>query len=111
VALELWAAVLSCPEPDLAIVGFGRLDAPSDAGLPAPLRLRRNEAEPGIRGQAKADQLNDQHAFVRTEHRLLSVGDLVGFGISHPCTGFDKWRLLPVVDADYAVVDAVRTYF
>jgi D-serine deaminase-like pyridoxal phosphate-dependent protein len=37
--------------------------------------------------------------------------DLVAFGISHPCTGFDKWRLLPVVDENYAVIDAVRTYF
>jgi D-serine dehydratase len=110
-ALELWAAVLSCPEPDLAIVGFGRRDAPFDAGLPVALRLRRNEAETPVRGQAKVEQLNDQHAFVRTETGLLSVGDLVGFGVSHPCTGFDKWRLLPVVDADYAVVDAVRTYF
>ena len=25
----------------------------------------------------------------------LAVGDLVGCGISHPCTTFDKWRLIP----------------
>lgn len=110
-ALELWAAVLSCPEPDLAIVGFGRRDAPFDDGLPVPLRLRRDEAETSIHGRTQVEQLNDQHAFVRTEPGLLIVGDLVGFGVSHPCTGFDKWRLLPVVDEDYAVIDAVRTYF
>jgi D-serine dehydratase len=110
-ALELWAAVLSCPEPDLAIVGFGRRDAPFDAGLPVPLRLRREEADTPIRGLARVEQLNDQHAFVRTEPGLFTVGDLAGFGISHPCTAFDKWRLLPVVDGGYAVTGAVRTYF
>ena len=36
---------------------------------------------------------------------------LVGCGISHPCTAFDKWRLIPVVDDDYTVVDAVLTFF
>ena len=41
----------------------------------------------------------------------LRVGDLVGCGISHPCTAFDKWRLIPVVDDNYGVVDAVLTYF
>ena len=110
-ALELWAAVLSCPEPDLAIVGFGRRDAPFDAGLPVPLRLRREDAETPLRGRARVEQLNDQHAFVRTEPGLFAVGDLAGFGVSHPCTAFDKWRLLPVVDGDYAVTGAVRTYF
>lgn len=115
-ALELWAAVLSVPEPDLAIVGFGRRDAPFDAGLPVPLRLRsgetgREQAETPVLGRARVEQLNDQHAFVRTEPGLFSVGDLAGFGISHPCTGFDKWRLLPVVDGQYAVTGAVRTYF
>jgi D-serine deaminase-like pyridoxal phosphate-dependent protein len=56
--------------------------------------------------------LNDQHAFVRVEAgEELAVGDLVGCGISHPCTAFDKWRLIPVVDGGYAFVDAVRTFF
>jgi D-serine dehydratase len=110
-ALELWAAVLSCPEPDLAIVGFGRRDAPFDAGLPVPLLLRRGDAETPLGGRARVEQLNDQHAFVRTEPGLFAVGDLAGFGVSHPCTAFDKWRLLPVVDGDYAVTGAVRTYF
>ena len=41
----------------------------------------------------------------------LKVGDLVGCGISHPCTAFDKWRLIPVVDEAYRVIDAVLTYF
>ena len=41
----------------------------------------------------------------------LAVGDLVGFGISHPCLTFDKWRVLHLVDADYTVLNSVRTYF
>src|SRR5262249_18829642 len=35
-ALELWCTVLSRPEPELAIVGFGRRDAPFDSGYPLP---------------------------------------------------------------------------
>ena len=39
------------------------------------------------------------------------VGDRVGLGISHPCTTFDKWHWMPIVDADYAVRDAIAIYF
>ena len=56
--------------------------------------------------------LNDQHAFLDLPPELpLAVGDMAAVGISHPCTTFDKWRLLPVVDDDYTVVEAVRTFF
>jgi D-serine dehydratase len=49
---------------------------------------------------------------VRTPtHSPLRVGDLVSFGISHPCTTFDKWRLLWVVDDDYTVTEGIRTFF
>jgi D-serine deaminase-like pyridoxal phosphate-dependent protein len=41
----------------------------------------------------------------------VKAGDLVSFGISHPCTAFDKWRVMPVVDDDYVVVDLITTYF
>jgi D-serine deaminase-like pyridoxal phosphate-dependent protein len=41
----------------------------------------------------------------------VQVGDRVGFGISHPCTAFDKWREVAIVDEDYNVVDTVSTYF
>ena len=41
----------------------------------------------------------------------LAVGDIVGFGIGHPCTTFDKWQLLYLVDDAYNVTGAVRTYF
>lgn len=111
-AMELWAVVASRPEPDLAIIGFGRRDASFDAGMPVPLTRRRGEDSHDLRGLATVEHLNDQHAFVRLRSPdVLAVGDLVGFGISHPCTSFDKWRLIPVVDDEYAVVDAVRTFF
>ena len=55
---------------------------------------------------------DNQHAFLRTDAGLRP-GDLVSFGISHPCTAFDKWRVIPVVDSweSDRVVELVRTYF
>jgi D-serine deaminase-like pyridoxal phosphate-dependent protein len=58
--------------------------------------------------------MDDHHGYVTydvAEGPALEPGDLVGFGISHPCTAFDKWQVLPVVDADHRVVDVVRTHF
>ncbi|MEU6807239.1 amino acid deaminase, partial [Streptomyces neyagawaensis] len=56
--------------------------------------------------------LSDQHAWLRTPAGAgVSVGDWVGLGLSHPCTSFDKWKLIPVVEADGTVVEYVRTYF
>jgi D-serine dehydratase len=60
----------------------------------------------------QVQKLNDQHAYLRVPDGVdLNVGDLVGCGISHPCTTFDKWQLLFEVDDDYTVVDALRTFF
>jgi len=114
-ALELWAQVVSAPEPGLALAGFGRRDAPVDSGMPVPLRLRP-AAHPGderdIRGLVEVAKLDDQHAYLHPEPGVeLRPGDLVCLGISHPCTAFDRWRAIPIVDADYRVVDVVRTYF
>jgi len=114
-ALELWAHVLSRPEPDLALLGAGRRDVAFDQGLPIPLRVRRPDGS-SISVAAADDwqvtALNDQHAFLRLPAGAsLSVGDLVCLGISHPCTTFDKWRVIPVVDAEDRVVDAVQTFF
>jgi len=107
-ALEIWGEVLSRPEPGLAIVGFGRRDAPFDAGLPVPQRRRDLSPLTGW----ETTELNDQHAFLRGGGGdPLEVGDLVGFGISHPCTAFDKWRVIPVVDDELRVTGAVRTFF
>ena len=110
-AFEVWGVVLSRPEPELVLVGLGKRDVSHDVDLPLPqLAYDRN----GLRDVAglTVTALNDQHAYVRIPTReTLKVGDLLGCGISHPCTAFDKWRLIPVVDDHYTVVDAIATFF
>jgi D-serine dehydratase len=107
-ALELWARVLSCPEPGLAIAGFGKRDAPYDIDLPVIREVRGGAAGgDGLRVAA----LNDQHAFIADPEGALRVGDVLRCGISHPCTAFDKWSLIPVLDDDDVIVDAIRTLF
>ncbi|QJD99918.1 amino acid deaminase [Massilia forsythiae] len=116
-ALEIWSVVQSRPEPDLAILGMGKRDASHDAGLPQPLLCHR--PGPGLPTALPAGceivKLNDQHAYLRLPEgpvrAALQVGDLVGCGISHPCTTFDRWPLLLGVDDDYAVRGAFNTFF
>jgi D-serine dehydratase len=56
--------------------------------------------------------LNDQHAHMACPPDSdIAVGDIIACGVSHPCTTFDKWQVLFVVDDDYTVVDAIRTFF
>jgi D-serine deaminase-like pyridoxal phosphate-dependent protein len=110
-ALELWSRVLSCPEPGLAICGFGKRDAPYDLDLPIPRSVRRDGGRPAPADGLEIAALNDQHAFVRDPDGALGVGDVLVSGVSHPCTAFDKWSLIAVLDDDDRVVDAVRTLF
>jgi D-serine deaminase-like pyridoxal phosphate-dependent protein len=103
--------VLSRPEPELALVGLGKRDVSHDVDLPRPELVESGEGLRRASGM-EVTELNDQHAYVRIPAGdPLAVGDLVGCGISHPCTAFDKWRLIPVVDDGYTVVDAVATFF
>jgi D-serine dehydratase len=110
-AIEVWGRVLSRPEPQLALLNLGRRDVSFDMGLPTPLWTARD----GRRSQANGlsvTALGDQHAWLEVPAAHdLAVGDLVGVGVSHPCTTFDKWRLLLLIDDDYAVVGGLRTYF
>jgi D-serine dehydratase len=111
-ALEVWGVALSRPEPQLALVGIGKRDVGFDMGLPIPLLAVSGEARRDVQGAISAVDINDQHLYLRvSEDDPLAVGDLVGCGITHPCTTFDRWRLIPVVDDDYRVVNTVRTYF
>lgn len=111
-AMELWAPVLSRPEPGLAIACAGRRDASIDQGLPIPLRARRPGGEERPAGQLTVTRLDDQHAYISVPGDFdLAPGDLVCLGVSHPCTTFDKWRVIPVVDDEYRVIDAVHTFF
>lgn len=117
-ALHGWARVISRPEPGLALVDAGKRDLPFDEGLPEVQAIRRH----GIGGTetlagATVSAMNDQHAFVRLdpEAEHVAVGDVLRLGISHPCTTFDKWQLIPVIDdasaAQPVLVDYVRTVF
>ena len=109
-ALELWAQVLSRPEPGLALLGAGRRDAGFDMGLPVPLRVMHEGVARRISGEVS--RLNDQHAYLRLDDGTALVpGDLVCLGISHPCTTLDKWRVIPVVNDDGRVIDTVHAFF
>ena len=112
-AMEIWGSVLSRPEPELAILGFGRRDVPFDEGFPVPTKIRTASGETvRVEGRFAVTALNDQHAYAQVEaDRSLEVGDLVACGISHPCSAFDRWRVIPVLDDRDRVVDAVATFF
>ena len=107
-ALELWARVLSVPEADLAILNYGKRDAGNDVGNPLPI-LKLGKKLEAFKGEI--EKLNDQHAFMKISPGTVAVGDIIGCGISHPCTNFDKWRLLPLVNDNYDVIDLVHTHF
>ncbi|HEY2561871.1 MAG TPA: amino acid deaminase [Caldimonas sp.] len=116
-ALEVWSRVQSCPEPGLAILTMGKRDASYDIEMPIP--RKRFRAGPDAPPRAvpagwTIAAMNDQHAYLRwgaDEADPPRVGDLIGCGISHPCTTFDKWRVLFTVDDAYRVTGAIRTYF
>lgn len=102
-ALSVWAQVISRPEPDLALVGMGRRDVSFDQDLPIPY---------GLSGQVT--KLNDQHAYLRLgpeDRDRVEVGTWLQFGVSHPCTVFDKWAMIPMLDHDNRVVELIRTFF
>ncbi len=100
-ALRVWSQVVSRPEPDLAVLTMGRRDVSFDQDLPVPYGLTT----------ARVVKLNDQHAYLRLGDEQVEVGDWLEFGISHPCTVFDKWPMIPLLDGDDRVVDLIRTFF
>lgn len=111
-ALEVWAVVQSLPEPDFAVVSLGKRDVGFDADLPRPIwHARAGDSVPRSLGdELRISKLYDQHACLEGTVDLR-VGDLIGFGISHPCTTFDRWRAIPVVDDHYCMADLVTTAF
>jgi D-serine dehydratase len=111
-ALESWAVVLSRPEPGLAIVGAGKRDLPYDVEMPIPLRLHRRAGEIASLSDCTVTKLMDQHAFLTVGPQLaIGAGDIVVFGLSHPCAAFDKAPLIPLIDDTYNVVDGIVTFF
>ncbi|MFJ8462722.1 amino acid deaminase [Streptomyces swartbergensis] len=110
-AFRLWTQVVSRPCAEQAFVNAGKRDAAYDLDLPFAQVIRRDGTERPATG-VSVTALSDQHAWLSTTPEAdLEVGDWVGLGLSHPCTSFDKWQLIPVAQADGTVVDYVRTFF
>jgi D-serine dehydratase len=114
-ALTVWGLIQSLPEPGLAILDVGKRDVSYDVDLPVAERWYRQGLHTmpvGLPEPAKATQINDQHLFLAvsspTQYR---VGDVIGLGISHPCTTFDKWRLLYVLDDQFEATEGILTFF
>lgn len=113
-AIHGWGRVVSRPEPGLAILDTGKRDLPFDEGLPMPQTVHGAVVSADVSAEVTA--VKDQHTFVRLpDNAPVDVGDIMRLGLSHPCTAFDKWTMLPVLDdatgPDPAVVDLVRTFF
>lgn len=109
-ALRAWAEVTSKPSAELALLTLGKRDISFDEGLPQPRSYRRSGVTAELSGHT-VTKVNDQHTFLALPpDSPLEVGDRVCFGLSHPCTVFDKWPLIPLV-AGENVTGFVRTYF
>ncbi|GAY19202.1 alanine racemase [Mycobacterium sp. shizuoka-1] len=114
-AMAVWAQVCSRPEPGLALLTMGRRDVSFDQDLPVPQRILLNGkwSDHCLAG-CRVVKLNDQHAFLEltpSAQRVVDVGSWIAFGVSHPCTVFDKWQLIPVLDERGRVIELVRTFF
>ncbi len=116
----VWGQVLSVPEPGLAVCGIGRRDVSFDIDLPVALWLRSQSDDgwlaPRELAGTRVTALNDQHLYLALDADKAGAGqvggpataqvrpgDVVGFGISHPCTTFDRWRVAAVVRGDEVV--------
>jgi D-serine dehydratase len=117
-ALEVISSVQSCPEPGLALLSMGKRDVSYDIDLPVPI-WQAAIGDAGVRyvpAHWEIKALNDQHAYLHfnpqspaSEHPY--VGQIIGSGISHPCTTFDKWRWMPIVNDDYVVTSGISIHF
>jgi D-serine deaminase-like pyridoxal phosphate-dependent protein len=106
-AIEVWAQVISAPEKDFGVLNLGKRDIGCDLHNPIPVAKYSNKLS---KFSGEIEKLNDQHGFMRSKEEF-AVSELIGLGISHPCTTFDKWRLIPLVNDNYDVVDCIHTFF
>jgi D-serine deaminase-like pyridoxal phosphate-dependent protein len=94
------------------VASAGRRDVAFDLGMPVPLRITRADGGEVPAGRLRVTRLDDQHAYLDVPPESpLAPGDLLCLGISHPCTTMDKWRVIPVADEQYRVIDAIHTFF
>lgn len=115
-ALELWAMVESLQDPFVAVTTMGLRDMPYDLGYPIPLCQYREarclRVLPIDDSPFVITGANDQHTYMSyAKGSDIRVGDLFSFGVSHPCTAFDKWDVLYRIDDDLNVIDALKTFF
>ncbi|MFI9449711.1 amino acid deaminase [Amycolatopsis sp. NPDC052450] len=112
-ALRAWAQVTSKPTDELALLTIGKRDASFDEGMPEPRLIRKGDGQTSALEGHSIQKMNDQHAFLTLPASSpVEVGDWIALGLSHPCTVFDKWPLIPVVGPDgETVLDFVRTHF
>jgi D-serine deaminase-like pyridoxal phosphate-dependent protein len=106
-AIEVWSQVISAPESGFGVLNLGKRDIGCDLHNPIPFAKYAGKVE---KFTGTIEKLNDQHGFMRSEDKF-AVSELIGLGISHPCTTFDKWKLIPLVNDDYDVVDLIHTFF
>ena len=114
-ALEVWAYVQSRPEPGRMIATMGKRDVGFDVTLPILEQWYR----PGLHAAPQPTDdlgavvaLNDQHAHIEVpKDAPFQVGDLLSFGVSHPCTTFDRWQLIYEIDDAHNVIGAIKTFF
>ena len=110
-ALEVWAYVISRPEPTKLVIGLGKRDVAFDAGLPIAERGYRNGEQISVKGIV-ATAVMDQHTFIEVSEECdLQVGDVIAFSTSHPCLTFDKWRYIAISDDQHQVTNWVETCF
>ena len=114
-ALEVWTMVQSVPEDGLALLTGGRRDLSYDQEMPIPQQwaVRGSLHSSAVPPSWTISALNDHHAYLRFDPQgpLPQVGDRVSLGISHPCTTFDKWRWVALVEDGGAITGAVQTQF
>lgn len=113
-ALEIWGTLQSRPESGWAYANIGKRDISHDIDLPVIVSAWRDGQPldmPGL-GELTVDRLSDQHAHIELPASIdLRFGDHLAFGVSHPCTTFDKWRFMYEVDDDNRIVDIIATFF
>ena len=108
-ALTVRAAVVSAPEPGTVVVGAGKRDLPYDVEPPVVVAV--HDADGRARVPAgRVRSMYDQHT-VLTGADGLAVADVVTFGISHPCSAFDRWPAYVVTDGSGRQVDVWTTRF
>ena len=117
-ALEVISSVQSCPEEGLALLTMGKRDVSYDMDLPVAIWRAKlgDKVVSGVPSHWEITALNDQHAYLKFNPATPTlehphVGQIIGSGISHPCTTFDKWRWMPIVDDHYLAINAISICF